>query len=215
MNNKTAIVCLAAMACAATANASQATAPIADAVVERPSDDTRTLKGTVVDQNGDPVVGASVVVKGTSRGVITDIDGNFTLEGVQPNVDIVISYVGCKTVQMPARKVGGTIKLEDDSQVLNDVVVGYGSMRKRDVTTSISSVRSEDLKDIPATDFRQSLAAKMPGVQVLSLGGDPSGSGVSVRSAAYRRPRRAATHSISSTACLPTHAPSPTCRQAT
>lgn len=182
MNNKTAIVCLAAMVCAATANASQAPASIANAVVERPSDDTRTLKGTVVDQNGDPVVGASVVVKGTSRGVITDIDGKFTLEGVRPDVDIVISYVGCKTVRMPARKVGGTIKLEDDSQVLNDVVVvGYGSMRKRDVTTSISSVRSEDLKDIPATDFRQSLAAKMPGVQVLSLGGDPSGSGVSVR----------------------------------
>lgn len=143
---------------------------------------TRTLAGVVVDDNGEPVIGASVVVKGTTHGVVTDIDGNFRLDGVAPGASIVITYVGCDPLTLPASKVKGTLTLHDNQHVLDDVVVvGYGSMRKRDVTTSISSVRSEDLKDIPATDFRQALAAKMPGVQVLTTGGDPSGSGVSVR----------------------------------
>ena len=181
MNNKTAIVCLAAVACTASASAAHTSATNPGATVVRQVDNM-TIKGTVVDQNGDPCIGASIVVKGTSHGVVTDIDGHFTLDGVRPDDNIVITYVGCKPLQMPARKVTGTITLADNSKVLDDVVVvGYGSMRKRDVTTSISSVRSDDLKDIPATDFRQALAAKMPGVQVLSLGGDPSGSGVSVR----------------------------------
>ncbi len=151
-------------------------------VFENQQNSFRTLTGVVVDAEGEPIIGASLTVKGSAKGCVTDVDGRFHLEQVPSNATIVISYIGYKTQQLPAQKVSGRIPMQEDTKVLDEVVVvGYGTLKKRDVTTAISSVKADDLKDIPATDFRQMLAAKMPGVQVLALGGDPSGSGVSVR----------------------------------
>ena len=180
MGKKVTLLCMAACALP-TAYAAARTTPYLLGNTYCQSSE-RIVSGIVADAGGEPVIGATLKVEGSSEGCATDINGNFQLKVPSNDATIVISCLGYRTQRIAVRKLPQKITLEDDSKILDDVVVvGYGSMRKRDVTTAISSVRAEDMKDIPATDFRQALAAKMPGVQVLSLGGDPSGSGVSVR----------------------------------
>lgn len=140
------------------------------------------LSGLVVDEKGEPIIGASVRVQGSDNGAITDLDGKYLLNNVAGNATILVSYIGYKTESLSAKNNLSRIVLKEDTRLLEEiVVVGYGSQKKRDVTTAISSVKAEDMINNPSTDFRQALAAKMPGVQVLSLGGDPSGNNVSVR----------------------------------
>lgn len=142
----------------------------------------RTVAGVVLDEKGEPVIGASVLMRGTSHGVITDFDGNFTLDNVSESAVLTISYIGYKTIDLAAKdKKLAKVILEEDSKLIDEVVViGYGVQNKRDVSTSVSSVKAEQLADIAATDFRQALAGKMPGVQVTQPSGDPEGS-VSIR----------------------------------
>lgn len=142
----------------------------------------KTVKGTVLDANGEPIIGASVVINGDSHGTITDFDGNFTLSDVPGKAVLTITYIGYKTVNLPtAGKTLLKAVLEEDSKMIDEVVVvGYGVQNKRDVSTSISSVKAEQLVDVSASDFRQALAGKMPGVQVTQSSGDPEGN-VSIR----------------------------------
>ncbi len=144
----------------------------------------RTITGTVFDDEGEPLIGASVIQKGTSVGTMTDIDGGYALKlkSGAPAV-IVISYVGCKPseVKLTASQNEANVTLENEAKRLDDVVVvGYGVQNKRDVTTSITSIKAEDFAKTASSDFRDAMAAKMPGVQVTQLGGDPEGK-VSVR----------------------------------
>ena len=141
-----------------------------------------SVKGTVIDQSGEPVIGASVVVKGTTNGQITDLDGNYALNDVPEDAIVAISYIGFQTVEMKANsKVLAHITLKDDSEMLEEVVVvGYGVQKKSDVSVSVASVKSDALANNPASDFRQALVGKMPGVQVTTPSGDPEGS-VSIR----------------------------------
>ena len=136
----------------------------------------RTVKGTVTDASGESVIGATVVVKGTTRGASTGIDGGFALD-VTPADVLVVSYIGYDTQEIPVgSRTSFEIRLKEEATALDDVVViGYGAVRKRDVSTAISSIKAEDIANRPITDFRQSMAGKMPGVQVMQTGGDPEG----------------------------------------
>lgn len=121
-------------------------------------------------------------MKGTTKGTITDMDGKFTINDVPENSTLDISYIGYKTMTLKATdKNLSRLVLHEDTEVLDEVVVvGYGVQRKRDVSTAVSSVKAEALANNPASDFRQALVGKMPGVQVTTPSGDPEGS-VSIR----------------------------------
>ena len=133
------------------------------------------MKGTVKDKTGETVIGASVVLKGNSSvGTITDIDGNFSLS-VPAGSTLVISYVGMKTQEV---KLDGSssyeITLDDDSQALEEVVViGYGSVKKKDLTGSVATVNSEVLAAVPVASATEALTGKMAGVQITTTEGSP------------------------------------------
>lgn len=134
-----------------------------------------TVKGTVKDKTGETVIGASVVEKGnTSNGTITDIDGNYTLS-VPSNATIVFSYVGMTTQEASVKgKTQIDIVMEDDAQALEEVVViGYGSVKKKDLTGSVATVSSDVLAAIPVASATEALTGKMAGVQITTTEGSP------------------------------------------
>lgn len=137
----------------------------------------REVQGRVLDgaQNGEPMIGATVMVKGTSQGTVTDIDGNFTLS-VPKEAVLVISSVGYKTQEVKANKDQLTLTMEEDTQVLDEfVVVGYGSMRKVDLTGSVGSITGDKLKESIVTNADQMLQGRVSGVQVTQNTGAPGG----------------------------------------
>ena len=132
------------------------------------------VKGTVNDQAGEPVIGATVKVQGSQTGAITDFNGNFSVEA-SPNATLEISYVGYVTENV---KVGGrnniTVVLREDAQMLNDiVVVGYGTMKKSDITGSVVSVNTEDMMKRAPINVAQGLQGAAPGVIVTMQDGSP------------------------------------------
>ena len=132
------------------------------------------VTGNVKDAMGDPLVGVSVVEVGTNNGTITDADGNYTLS-VKPGARLKISYVGFNPKEIKAGDKTKVI-LEEDNKVLNEVVVvGYGTMRRKDVTSSITTIKSEDLNKGVFTDAASMLQGKVAGLVVTSSG-DPNGS---------------------------------------
>ena len=137
---------------------------------------TKNVSGVIVDTNGEPVIGASVLVKGTTNGTITDMDGKFTINDVPENSTLDISYIGYKTLTLKATdKNLSRLVLHEDTEVLDEVVVvGYGVQRKRDVTTSISSMKASELA-VPVSSVDQAIVGKMTGVQVTQPSGMPGG----------------------------------------
>ncbi|MGN1232189.1 MAG: SusC/RagA family TonB-linked outer membrane protein, partial [Candidatus Cryptobacteroides sp.] len=136
------------------------------------------VSGTVVDRNGEPVVGASVVVIGTMKGTITDADGAFHLSSVAKDATLSADLLGYKTVtlQLSGRS-RVEIILEDDALALEEsVVVGYGQMKKSDLTGSVASVKPEKLTDIPANSIDGLLQGRVAGVQVINSSQDPGAS---------------------------------------
>lgn len=129
----------------------------------------RTVSGTVTDKTGLPVIGAAVIdVQNRTSGTLTDLDGNFSLN-VSSGTSLEISFMGYKTVTVP---VGDndflSVTLEDDTEFLDEVVVvGYGTVRKRDLTGAVSSVGNRDLKDSPVTNVGQALQGKVSGVYIV------------------------------------------------
>lgn len=136
-----------------------------------------TVKGVVKDATGESVIGASVVQKGTSNGIITDIDGNFTLN-VPSNSTIVISFVGYKTQEIPvAGKTQINVTLKEDAEMLDEVVVvGYGQMKRSDLTGSVVSVNDQAIKKSVPTSIDQVLQGRAAGVQIQANTGTPGGS---------------------------------------
>ena len=116
----------------------------------------RMVQGVVLDSNQEPVIGANVLVKGTTVGTITDIEGRFTLE-VPNNAVLVVSYIGYLSTELvPGSKTDLTISLKEDSQNLDEiVVVGYGVSRKKDLTGAVSVLKIDDLKDTPVSSVDQ------------------------------------------------------------
>jgi len=126
------------------------------------------VSGNVVDENDDPVIGASVLVNGTTQGVATDIDGNFALKNVPANGELTVSYVGynTQTVKVEGRT-NINIKLSLDSEMLDEVVVvGYGTQKKSDVTGALSHVGAKELQSRPVSNAFEALQGKAAGVDI-------------------------------------------------
>ncbi len=130
---------------------------------------TISVKGTVVDKNDEPLIGATVLVKGDEKnGTSTDIDGNFNLN-VKPGSTLVVSYVGFNTKEVPASATPMTIKLEDNVEMLEEVVVvGYGAVQRKNFTGSVSSVKVADspLSLMPTSNAMDALRGTVTGITV-------------------------------------------------
>lgn len=128
----------------------------------------RQITGTVVDGTGEPVIGANVLEVGTTNGVITDIDGNFKLQGVQPNAKIQVSFIGYISQTIPVGNQNNIkVTLKEDAQALDEVVVvGYGVQKKSDLTGSIGSVDNAKLAGKGATTVMESLQGQIAGVDI-------------------------------------------------
>lgn len=136
---------------------------------------TKDISGIVLDENSDPLIGASILIQGTGKGVITDFDGNFALKDVESDAKLVVSYVGYKDQVV---KVGSQnyfkILMKSDQEMLEEVVViGYGSMKKRDVTGAITSVDSKVIEEKQPLSVFDALQGEAPGVLVISNSGAP------------------------------------------
>ena len=123
----------------------------------------KTVYGTVLDDAGLPVIGAGVVVKGTTRGASTGLDGEFSLEASAKET-LVFSSIGYDTVEiLVGNQTEINVTMSENTTMLNDVVViGYGAVKKRDVSTAISSIKAEDIANHPIADFRQAMVGKCP-----------------------------------------------------
>lgn len=134
----------------------------------------KNISGTVTDSKGEPIIGASILAKGSTSGTITDLDGKFTLGVPSSTKVLVVSYVGMKTQEVSLS--GSTVKvvLEDDAKTLDDVVViGFGSVRKKDLTGSVASIKSEALASIPVSNVSEALTGKLAGVRLTTTDGSP------------------------------------------
>lgn len=149
-------------------------------VKDKPSDNGSNkrliIKGKVVDQNDEPIIGANVIEKGTSNGTITDVDGNYTLKLDKP-AKLTVSYLGYNSKELSANKEGTyNVTLFEDAKLLEEViVVGYGTMKKSDVTGSISSVDIGNVSDNPVASVDQLLKGRSAGVYASTMSSEPGG----------------------------------------
>ena len=136
--------------------------------------EARVISGTVTDQTGETVISASVMVKGTTIGTVTDFDGNYTLDVPADATVLVFSYVGMKSQELTITGDVMNVVLKEDAEVLEEVVVtGYGTTKKRDLVTSVASVNADQLKDIPVASASEALQGKLAGVAVTTTEGSP------------------------------------------
>lgn len=134
-----------------------------------------SVSGTVVDEMGEPIPGANVLQKGTTNGVLTDIDGNFSLKAPS-GATLVVSYIGYLTKEVPAAAKVNVV-LQEDNKMLDDVVViGYGTARRSDLTGSIASMSSDALREVPSSDITQSLQGRVAGVDLTTTNSQPGAS---------------------------------------
>ena len=140
------------------------------------------ISGKVVDESGEALIGATISVQGTTNGVVTDIDGSFSLEAA-PNAVLEISYTGYEQKTIPVDgQTNLNVTLAIDERVLDEVVVvGYGTVKKSDVTGSVSSVKSEDIQAFPLLNAGQALQGRAAGVVVQTQNGGEPGADISIR----------------------------------
>ena len=138
---------------------------------------TVTVSGVVKDRKGEPIIGANIMEKGTTNGTITDFDGKYTLKVKNAKSILVVSYIGYQTQEIPVGNGGKKdITMQDDSELMDEVVViGYGTQRKGDVTSAISSVKSESFVKGAVTDAGQLIQGKVAGLNISLPSGDPTG----------------------------------------
>ena len=147
---------------------------------DSPQQAKHTVKGVVEDALG-PIAGANVVEKGTTNGTITDMDGNFTLN-VAPNATLVISYIGYKDQEIAVNnKTNIQVKLAEDSQALDEVVVvGYGVQKRASVTGSVASLQAKDIATVKTPNVSNALAGKLPGLRAVQRSGAPGDDDASI-----------------------------------
>ncbi len=134
----------------------------------------RLVSGTVKDQTGETIISASVVVKGTTLGTVTDFDGNFSIDVPADAKILIFSYIGMKTQEIEITGDVINVVLSEDNEVLEEVVVtGYGTTKKRDLVTSVASVNADQLKDVPVASASEALQGKLAGVSVTTTEGGP------------------------------------------
>ena len=133
-----------------------------------------TIKGTVTDENGEPIIGASVLEKGTNAGVSTDVDGNFSLKVTGKN-PLVVSYIGMDAQEVNITgKTQVNVVLKENSKVLDEVVViGYETVRKKDLTGSVSSINAKAIESVPVVNVAEAMSGKLAGVNVTTSEGSP------------------------------------------
>ncbi|GHV26891.1 hypothetical protein FACS1894176_08190 [Bacteroidia bacterium] len=139
--------------------------------------DTKIVSGIVKDENGETIIGASVVLKGTSTGIATGIEGDFELK-VPDDGTLVVSYMGYNTIELPVNgKSNFQITLAEDNQLLDEVVViGYGTVRRRDLTGSVSQINSDKIERVAATNIMQAVQGRLPGLSITPTSGRPGAS---------------------------------------
>ena len=136
--------------------------------------EARVVSGTVKDATGETVISASVVVKGTTLGTVTDFDGNYSIDVPDDAKVLIFSYIGMQTQELNITGDVMNVVLSENTEVLEEVVVtGYGTTKKRDVVTSVASVSAEQLKDIPVASASEALQGKLAGVSVVATEGAP------------------------------------------
>ena len=161
---KVSVAMLAALLLPVTAQAAQATPPAAQSVQQ-----TKTVTGRVLDETGEPMIGVTVKAKGLPQGTVTDLDGNFTLQTTAQQLEL--SYVGYKSMTVSAQS-GVTHHMKPDQTSLDDiVVVGYGTMKKRDLTGAISSVKQEEIRRAPVMNAMEGLQGKISGLDITRSSG--------------------------------------------
>ena len=142
-----------------------------------------TIKGTVTDiTTGEPIIGGTVLIEGTTKGTVTDALGNYTIEVPSQNVNLVFSYVGYLTEKIPTNGLTTIdVKLSVDvTKVQEVVVIGYGTVKKADLTGAIATVKGDDLRELATSDINANLQGKAAGVQVINNSGNPAG-GTTIR----------------------------------
>lgn len=142
-----------------------------------------TITGTVLDDNNEPLVGASVIVKGTTTGAITDVDGKFSLSIPEGNATIVIQFIGYQSKEVAiGKETTFTIRLEANDKTLNEVVVvGYGTANRKDILGAVGSVKDKDIEQITPVNTFDAMQGRLAGVQITSNGGPGSGSDIRIR----------------------------------
>lgn len=144
---------------------------------------SRNVQGRIVDaKSNEPLIGVTVKETGTGHGVVTDLDGCFTI-AVGPDAKLLVSYVGYKNLQVPVKgKNKLMVLLEENSEILNDVVVvGYGVQKKATLSGAVTSVKGEDLVKTPVTNVSNGLAGRLPGVFAISNTAEPGYDGSTIR----------------------------------
>lgn len=141
-----------------------------------------TVKGTVLDELGEPVIGATVVVVGTQTGTTTNVNGMFTLQNIKKESVLQISFIGYQTVTVPVNGVSNlTVELKNDTEKIDEVVVvGYGVQKKASVTAAISQISGEELEKAPVGDVTNMLAGRVAGVTAVQQSGQPGADGSSI-----------------------------------
>jgi len=157
--------------------------PKSDSNLENNGQQQKSVSGKVTDSSGASLPGVSVVLKGTTTGVITDGDGKYSLARVPENATLQFSFVGMKTKEVAVGgKIAINVTLEDETIGLEEVVaVGYGTVRKGDLTGSVATVSASNLKERAVTSFGEALIGQVAGVQIQQISGAPGGEGLSVR----------------------------------
>lgn len=134
----------------------------------------KNISGIVADSKGEPIIGATVLAKGTTKGTITDLYGKFSISVPASSKVLVVSYVGMKTQELAIVGTSMKIVLEDNARVLDEVVaIGYGTVRKKDLTGSVSSIKSDVLAAIPVSNVSEALTGKLAGVRLTTTDGSP------------------------------------------
>ena len=141
-----------------------------------------TVQGTVKDNTGTPIIGVTVLVKGTTNGTITDTDGKYSITNVPSDATLVFSFIGMKTQEIP---VGGRssidVTMTEEVVGLDEiVVVGYGSQKKATLTGSVSNISGSEIENVPTPNVASTLSGKLPGVVVSELSGEPGREGLNI-----------------------------------
>lgn len=155
---------------------------------QQTSQQQRTVTGTVTDQRGDPLPGATVVIKGTTQGTVTDADGNYSLSNVPGDATLVFSFVGMETQEINVgNRTRIDVTMQEEAVALQEVVaVGYGTMKKVNLTGAVSTVNyNKELENRPITDVSQALSGKISGVWVSQNSGSPGSDGATIRIRGY------------------------------
>ncbi len=151
---------------------------LASATISAAAQGTHTIQGTVMDENGEPLIGAAVKVGKT--GVITDIDGKYSIQVPASTATVEYSYVGMKTEVRKVKSDKMDVVLKSDAKVMDElVVIGYGSVKKGDITNAVAKVKGDQLKDRPVSNVASALQGELAGVEVRTTSGAP-GSGVQI-----------------------------------